>query len=167
MRAIFTCIFCLIALLSFSQDKNHSSSRFLLDSSRIKNQKIVTLIETDRFVVMTTYTLFIQNFKTWLKSYPDITEDKLLYNSIVKDTNGKNVKANVIAAKLNYIDRLNFRTAELLNKGNCLIFDKLKRKQSKKIEILKYSDIGVAGTKYSIATELILDVIEQTFEQTN
>lgn len=167
MRIVITGIFCLIVSSTFSQNRKDSSTKILLDTSRIKNQKLVTLIETQKFVVTTTYSLLTQNFKAWLRSYPDITGDKQLYDAIVKEANTKDLAANEIAAKLGSIGRLNYRTAELLNEGKCFVYDKLENKWCDKIRIVKYSNTGVAGTKYFITRELILDVIEQIFEQTN
>jgi hypothetical protein len=162
MKAILV-FFCLIAISSFSQQKNDSSIIRLLDSSRIKNQKLITLIDTDKFIVITTYSVFIKEFKKWLISCPNIDEDKMLYNSIIKDTNSKSVNAIEIALKINNLDRLNFRTAELLNRGNCWVFDKLKNKGIRKIKILNYFDHSIEGTKYFIKEELILDVIERVY----
>jgi hypothetical protein len=134
----------------------------LLDSSKIKDDKLVILLETPKYTVVTTYFLLTQNFQNWLNGNPNINVDKLLLDAIKKETsNGKNITANKIASKMNAIDRLNFRIGELLSSGNCLVADIIHNSRVKEVGVRKYSDVGLEGTKFYVDENLLLDVIDK------
>lgn len=164
MRAFFICLLIFYHCILFGQNDTTSSEITLLDSSKIETNKLVTLLKTDKYTIFTTYPVLIQDFENWLASNPKISIDNLLFEAIRKDTIGNNsIPADRIASRNNAIERLNFRIGELLNSGNCFVVDVIKKSLAHNVTILKYSYVGVTGTKYFIGEDQILDLIETVF----
>lgn len=155
-------IFCLSAL--FGQNEPNSSNVALLDSTKIKGDRSVILLETGNYTVITTFSLLTQNFQNWLINNPNINVDKLLLEAIKKEArNSKNISANKIALGMNAIDRLNFRVGELLSTGNCLVVDIIHKRLVKEVGVRGYSEVGLEGTKFYVDKNLLLDVIENVY----
>lgn len=164
MKVLLTCVFIFSLSALFGQNEPNGSKVALMDSTKIKGDKLVILLETGKYTVVTTYSLLTQNFQNWLNSYPNINVDKLLLEAVKKEaSNGKNISANKIASRMNAIDRLNFRIGELLSSGNCLVTDITHNRLVKEVEIRKYSEVGLEGTKFYVDDILLLDVIDKVF----
>jgi hypothetical protein len=164
MKAFLTCFFIFSLSALFGQSEANVSNVALLDSTKIKDDKLVILLETAKYTVVTTYSILTQNFQNWLNGNPNINVDKLLLETIKKEArNGENITANKIASGMNAIDRLNFRIGELLSSGNCLVTDMIRNRRVKEIEIRKYSEVGLEGTKFYVDESLLLDVIDKIF----
>ena len=133
-------LFINIAFFSFSQNEYHVETRSrdtvkTVDSTLLKKNRTIVLLETDSFIVSTKYSAFIKHYKKWIKEYPDIDGDSILLQKILQDTTKNIVRANEIAKTPILSQRLIFRASELMEKGNCLIYNKSIRKVEKFIII--------------------------------
>jgi hypothetical protein len=143
------------------QAQTEGVTKKLLDSSSIKNgRKKILLLETDSFIVLATMEQFKKQFKKWIVKHPDLEEDKKLFQEIFKDTLSKLIDASKIAIKLKLTERLEFRIADMLENGKCIIYNKKTKRLEKSVRNVKYSTGGYGGTQFKIGNTIILETIE-------
>ena len=81
-------------------------------------------METDTFLVVTTYKIFIDNCKQFIKEH-DLDWDKELLKLFTAD-NSKIIYADSLTKTNMNKSRLIFRIADLLETGQCLVYNKQK-----------------------------------------
>jgi hypothetical protein len=87
--------------------------------------KIVILFQSDTVEIQTMLSLLKGNLEAWIKKHPRLYDDKTLYSDLLKYYPGKDIlMAREIAPHSELIARLNFRTADLLENGECRIINK-------------------------------------------
>lgn len=105
----------------------------------------VILFESNDFTVKTSLRVFKKSLNKWLKGHPHLKEDRKLLNLVIKQAESDTIiNALMIAREHNLISRLNYRTADLLEKGDCLILNKKQKKKSviSEIKVQTYSHRG-------------------------
>ncbi|MDZ4757128.1 MAG: hypothetical protein SGJ10_03180 [Bacteroidota bacterium] len=150
-------ILIFLSLKSRGQETINKRTVKLLDSSKISKTKLVLLIETDSFQVLTNYKSFYTNMKIWTATHSDLKDDSLLFKYILADTIKKIINAAGIARNNDLSERLNYRIGELIEAGNCFIFNKYKKLREKTIIIVNYATVGYQGRKYFVNFSMLLD----------
>jgi hypothetical protein len=127
------------------------------DSTILKKDRIVILRETDSFTLFTSYVIFQDNLKKFIKEY-GVDWDKDLLGKLQKRQE-RIIWASKVANTPLAVSRVDFRTAELLQNGKCLVYNKLTKKLARTITI-KFYRVGkhciANGRLYYIDGMLIL-----------
>jgi hypothetical protein len=88
------------------------------------SDKTVILVQSDSVEIQTTLSRLRNNLGAWVKNHPRLYDDKILYSNVQKDYPGKEVLiARDIAPHSELMNRLKFRTADLLENGECRVID--------------------------------------------
>ena len=156
----FSLVFIFLSLNSFGQVK---TVNLLIDSTVLmKEDRIVVLLETDTFKVVTTYKRFIDNCKRWIAKH-DVEWDKNLLELFLYNCSNPIYAQSMTTTKL-HKSRLNYRISDLLEEGDCLVIYKPNKQIIKKVIIEKY--ITKYPSNKNIRTKenkVILDVVEGVF----
>lgn len=119
---------------------------------------IVILNETDTFTIYTSKELFENHFKGWIKKHNYILEDKKLFETIMKKNESKNINAFKTAEDINLLNRLEFRTADLLENNNAYIYNKL-LKSNQKFYIEKTEDCR----KFKVGNKIVFYTVDRIY----
>jgi hypothetical protein len=94
-----------------------------MESKSLTKCKRIVLLETDSVIVSSSFDLIAENLKSFIKVY-DIEEDKQLLRQLFSTS--KTVERNLadIAGTPALKARLDFRTADLLQQGKCIVYNK-------------------------------------------
>ncbi|HBG70259.1 MAG: hypothetical protein A2W93_13110 [Bacteroidetes bacterium GWF2_43_63] len=141
------------------------------DTTVILLQKIddpvsVVLFRNDSYVISASFKLFRTNLAEWINENPGIPGDEKLLELVDKAAiNLKIIDAAQIAEKNNLLLRLKYRMADLLQNGQCMIYDKRKYGPIANITVQTYSYdcgplCGEGGRRFLIEGALIFEVID-------
>ncbi len=169
MNKLFLISTLLIANTSFAQPKIDSCLVMLQSASKVNDNKMVILADNENYTISSQLNIVLDNLKSFLSKYPDLNEDEKLYSLLLKDTTMSKIDAIKISVDNKLANRLKYRTEELLDKGECMIFDKKNSTWVKSILVLKYSYVAnyIAKTKFFIGNNLILevqDIVDEGFK---
>ena len=155
----------LIPILLFSCKKEKNRSKTLLgQNSFSKTNKAYILVENDSFIVSTTLEKLKDVFKPWISKENNISEDKELYNDIIKQDSANPVFVNRIAEPWKYERRLIYKIADLFETGNCLVFNKMTQHVEDRIIIKEYqSPVGYDGRKFYIGEIVIFKTMDRIY----
>jgi len=126
----------------------------------------VVLFRNDQYVISASFTLFRKNLSDWISLNPGVPGDDKLLELIDKAAiNSKVIDAALIAEKNNLVLRLKYRIADLLQQGQCMIYDKKKYGPVANISVQTYSYhcgplCGDGGRRFLIEGVLIFGVID-------
>jgi hypothetical protein len=136
------------------------SSKQLLDSTTLtKNTRTIILLENDTFVVFTTYKLFVYNFKLFIKEH-DLDWDKDLLK-LFTTNNSKIIYADSLTKTNMNKSRLIFRMANLLESGQCLVYNKQKKILEKLVDTEIYTTSFIIGRRIKTKEKyLILETVD-------
>ena len=119
-------------------------------------------METDTFIVFTTYKLFFDNCKLFIKKH-DIDWDKDLLKLFTAD-NSKIIYADSLTKTNMNKARLIFRMADLLESGQCLVYNKQKKQLEKLVDIGTYTTSFVNGRRIrNKDKQLILETVDGVY----
>jgi hypothetical protein len=100
----------------------------------------IILLENDNYIVKTTLNLFKENLNNWIQQHPRLEVDKKLLEVInLQSKKDIEVNAEKIAKRNDLEERLEFRIADMLENGKCLIFNKKKKKILTEVKFQTYS----------------------------
>ena len=123
-------------IFTFGHDKEQVVN--MLDSNSFKKyNRQVILIQNDTFLVLTSDKLFIENYNKYLKKNKDVENDKMILKVIKSDTSNT-IYLNNIMKIISGKHLLDCILVDILEKGNCVVFNKQTKKIEKKIYIDKY-----------------------------
>ena len=123
VKHIILIFFCTTTFVSFGQTNKWTT--YLLDSAFLtKNTRTIVLIETDTFLVLTTYELFVENCESVIKKY-NVNWDIDLLKLFIVD-NSKIIYADSLTKTDINKSRIVFRIATLIENGQCLVYNKKK-----------------------------------------
>lgn len=151
----------LIVVSVFGQDLTDTAAKKtipLLFKSDIKPNKRLILAENDSFVVYSTIALTAKNLKGFIAEY-DIEEDKQLQSKLFNTA--KSLEQNMLDIQSNpkLKGRLEFRTADLLEKGYCIVYNKIEKTYVSQIRRSKYNKDWWTGIRFStINNQTIVDI---------
>lgn len=158
MKYILTILFLLILQpKSYGQKKEPIK---LLDSISLKkNERLFILMETDSFTVVTTEKFLMKDCKDWIKKY-NIDWDKELLSSLEKEKS-QVVHADSLTESAKIKSRLKFRIASLLEKGNCIVYNKQRRKLEKLVSSEYYQTQYINGRAFKTKQNwIILKIVD-------
>jgi len=130
------------------------------------NEKVLILLSDEVIYVTTSLSLFKNNMNKWLEENPSLKEDEKLLNLIIQQKNGNTIINAEKTAQINNLEeRLGYRIADLLDKGQCLIVNKKSMQPVKKVKIQTYSYYcgplcGNGGRRYYINNMLFFKVMD-------
>jgi hypothetical protein len=153
--------FCTTTFVSFGQTNKWTT--YLLDSAFLtKNTRTIVLIETDTFLVLTTYELFVENCESVIKKY-NVNWDIDLLKLFIVD-NSKIIYADSLTKTDINKSRIAFRIASLIENGQCLVYNKQKMLLEKSLIIENYEGFDVSGRRMKTKdNHLILETIDSVY----
>jgi hypothetical protein len=132
-----------------------------LDSNYIRKTKAITLLTTDSFIFVASYKIFITHLKKRIKE-DDTPGDKLLLNEY-EQTFAEVYEDGAKVSKTPELIResLEAQIINLVNGGQCLIFNKNTKWLEKKLISIKYVDKGYISRNRieNINHQIIIDII--------
>ena len=127
----------------------------------------VILLDKNGFIVETSLRIFKENLDNWLIENPHLNDDRKLLNLIIEQAYKDNIiDATEIAKKNNLISRLEYRTADLLENGQCIVLtSSIKTEIVAEIKIQTYSYYcgplcGDGGRRFFVNGILLLEVMD-------
>ena len=138
-------------------------SKLLTDSiTLLKEDRIVVLLETDTFKVISTHKRFINNCKQWIEKH-NVEWDKSLLELFLYDCSNPVYAQQVTKTKLQKL-RLDFRISDLLEEGDCLVIYKPTKQIIDKVIVEKYTTKYVSGRKFKTGNNhIILETVDSVF----
>jgi hypothetical protein len=114
----------------------------------IKPKKRIPLFESDTFAVYSNFNLVVDNIKNFIKEY-EVEDDSLLLAKFFNTA--KSLEKNLEDIKSDKVlkFRLDFRTAELIQKGKCLVYNKISKAFETKIFVTNYIKNWWTGIRFS------------------
>jgi len=160
-RNIILTFYCAATFVSYGQINN--STKILLDSSfLVKNVREVMLLETDTFTIVTNYELFVENCRQFIKEY-NLDLDKDLLKLFTSD-NSKIIYADSVVKTNISKSRLVYRIADLLEYGQCLVYNKQNKILEKFVKTEKYTNSFVSGRRMKTKDNLLIyEVVDGVF----
>jgi len=132
----------------------------------INNDKVLILFEDNDVIVKTSLSLFEDNMKQWLEDRSYLNDDKTLLDKIIlASKDNDTINAEKIAEENKLKDRLQYRIADMLESGNCLIVDKKTTKPLTEIKVQTYSYFcgplcGDGGRRFFVGNTMIFSVMD-------
>ena len=160
-RIILFLSYLLLAVASDSQIRDSSwiTEVSLRPDAFIKSKKRIPIFESDTFTVYSTFDLVVTNIKKHIDEY-EVEEDKLLLDKFFNtsksfDRNLKDIQDDKILKS-----RLDFRTAELIQRRECLVYNKMSEKFEARVFITNYLKNWWTGIRFSTESSLqIMDLV--------
>jgi hypothetical protein len=157
--------FLILAVASDSQicDTSWITEVSLRPDAFIKSMKRIPIFESDTFIVYSTFDLVITNIKKHIVEH-EVEEDKLLLAKFFNtsksfDRNLKDIQDDKILKS-----RLDFRTAELIQRRECLVYNKMSEKFETTIFVTNYIKNWWTGIRFSTESSLqIMDLVTGAF----
>lgn len=157
--------FLLLAVASNSQVRDTSwiTEVRLQPDVFIKSKKRIPIFETDTFTVYSTFDLVVTNIKRHIDEH-EVEEDSMLLAKFFNtsksfDRNLKDIQADRILKS-----RLDFRTAELIQRRECLVYNKLSEKFETIVFATNYIKNWWTGIRFSTESNLqIMDLVTGAF----
>ena len=152
--------FFILTLTSSSQIRDSSWTKeiILQTDNFIKPKKRIPLFESDTFTVYSTFDLVVTNIKKFSEEY-GVEEDKLLLDKFFNTT--KSFERNLQDIQNDPVlkSRLQFRTADLIQKRECLVYNKISKKFESMIFVTNYIKNWWTGLRFSTqSNQQILDL---------
>lgn len=164
-RIIIVSAFLLLTVACFSQIRNTSWTKevSLRNGDFIKSKKRIPLFDSDTFTVYSTFDLVVANIKEFIDEH-EIEEDKLLLNKFFNtseslDRNLEDIQNNKVLKT-----RLDFRTAELIQRRECLVYNKISKSFESMVFVTNYIKNWWTGIQFSTQANLqIMNLVTGAF----
>ncbi len=155
----------ILGTILFSCEKSKVRSISLLGQGTFsKNKKAYVLIDTDSFIVSTTFEKLHNAFKPWISEKSNSDEDKELFKEITKHANDNPVYVNRIATPWKYERRLIYKIADLFESGDCLVYNKMTQHVEPTVTIKEYqSPVGYDGRKFYVDSIEIFKTMDRIY----
>ena len=168
------CLILFIALLSplgstaHTEDTNGETRTDSIASllTNIDDTITVILIENENYIIKTSLSIFKTNIEEWLTINPHLISDQELLDLVLKESEKTNsINALTIAIEHNLKDRLEYRAADLLESGQCMIINKNTNECISTIKIQTFdlycgSLCGYGGRRFFINDIQVLNVLD-------
>lgn len=131
------------------------------------SSKSIVLLESDSLIVYTSKESFDNIFKKWFEEHKNndyvLNHDKPLYDKIYEHYSDKPVNAYKIAEELACTERLNYKTADLLELQQAFIYNKL-NKENETVIVSEFSIPNhIAGRIFKVKDKTILKVVDRVY----
>lgn len=133
---------------------------------KIDDPASVVLFRNDNYVISASYAVFSKNFAAWISRNPGLSDDEKLYELLEKAAKSTQlIDAAMIAEKNNLFFRLKYRMADLLQLGQCMIYNKKTLGPIASITVQTYTlkcgtDCTEGGRRFFIDDVMFLSVID-------
>ncbi len=169
-QAALGALILLLAVCASAQDSLHEGevrNDTVVSLLQLINDPVsVVLFRNDSYVISSSFNQFRTNLIDWITKNPGIAgDDKLLELVDKAAVNSKVIDAAQIAEESSLVLRLKYRMADLLQQGQCMIYDKKKYGPVANVTVQKYVYdcgplCGESGRRFLIGTTLIFEVID-------
>lgn len=129
----------------------------------------VTLFEDEKTIISTNNKFLINNLIQFIELYPNSIDEIRLLNllQIVITNNNSEFELIKICKYHNLLQRLNYQIANLLEKGDCRVFDKSTGRYVNKILMQEYSNhladlFGEGGRHFKKDNEVFFTICDWT-----
>ena len=132
----------------------------------IDDPAYVVLFRNDSYVISASFTQFRTNLSEWIKNNSGIPGDEKLLELVDKAAiNAKVIDVAQIAENNSLVFRLKYRIADLMQQGQCMIYNKKKYGTVESIVVQSYSYscgplCGEGGRRFFIDGALLFEVID-------
>ena len=157
--------FLLSTVVCFSQihDSSWTTKVSLKTDDFIKSKKRIPLFESDTFTVYSTFDLVVTNIKKFIDEH-EVEEDKLLLDKFFNTSKSFDRNLEDIQNDKVLKSRLDFRTAELIQRRECLVYNKISKKFEAMIFVTNYIKNWWTGIRFSTqSNQQIMDLVTGAF----
>lgn len=131
--------------------------------SFIKSKKRIPLFESDTFTVYSTFDLVVTNIKKFIDEN-EVEEDKILLDKFFNTSKSFDRNLTDIQNDKVLKSRLDFRTVELIQRRECLVYNKISKKFETMIFVTNYIKNWWTGIRLSTQSSLqIMDLVTGAF----
>jgi hypothetical protein len=173
-RQYFTAILLLITSINSYAQYEEREGETRVDTiitllNEFADSSSVILFENTNYIVKTSLSIFENSLNEWLNANPELDIDKNLFDLVLEDAkNNKAVDAMQIALNNDLYFRLEYRIADLLENGQCIIIHKQDNKIVSTIRMQKYEYVcgmlcGDAGRRFFIMNNFLIKVSDHVF----
>jgi hypothetical protein len=152
--------FFILTLTCFSQiqDSSWTKKISLQTNGFIKPKMRIPLFETDTFTVYSTFDFVVANIKRFGDEYA-VEEDKLLLDKFFNTSKSLDRNLEDIQNDRVLKSRLQFRTADLIQNRECLVYNKMSKKFETMILVTNYIKNWWTGIRFSTqSNQQIMDI---------
>lgn len=129
-----------------------------MDSKTLSKSKRIALIETDSIIVFSSFDLLVENLKDHIKVH-GVEEDKELLRQLFSTSRTIERTLAAIAATPALKARLDFRAADLLRQGKCIVYSKHLKTVEEGVLCTDYWKKWWTGTRFTtLGNVSIMDV---------
>jgi hypothetical protein len=128
---------------------------------------LVVLLETDKYVVVTTLTSFNSNYEQWLREHAYLTQDKELFTTVnqllINQSNKRTFiawRVDSVAKAKGFMQRLEYRASDLLETNKCFVYNKNSKLIENTCLKLPFSDLGYEGHRFLLSKNTLLEVVD-------
>jgi hypothetical protein len=167
LRTLFYTILLFLSPLQSSGQRNLDSSTTrnvdLIAAKNIKKNKRIPVAENDSFIVYASFNLIVDNLTKFIEEH-DVEDDKRLRSVFFNPAKSFERNMQDIENDIKLKERLNFRTADLLEKGQCLVYNKFSKSFESRILITRYWKNWWTGLRFADRQgNVFLDVVTGVF----
>ncbi|MPM13731.1 hypothetical protein SDC9_60090 [bioreactor metagenome] len=169
-QAILLMMVLLMAVCASAQNKEREgetrNDTVVNLQQSISDPASVVLFRNDRYVISASFQQFRTNLSNWISKNPGISGDEKLLELVDNAAiNSKAIDAVQLAEKSNIVDRLRFRLADMLQQGQCMIYDKKKYSPVASVTVQTYTYVcgplcGDGGRRFFIDGELLFEITD-------
>ena len=139
-------------------DTTWTSEVSLHGGKYIKPGKRIPLLESDSFTIYSSFNLLVANVKSFIDEH-EIEEDILLLNCLLNTSKSLERNLEDIKNDKTLKSRLDFRTADLIQRRNCLVYNKSLKLFESMIFVTNYVKNWWTGIRFTNqADRLIMDL---------
>jgi hypothetical protein len=139
-------------------DSAYTKTISVLSKDKIRLNKRISLLVSDSFVVYSTFDIVVDNLKKFIKEY-DVEEDRELLKKFFDTSKSLEKHLQDIQNDNRLKSRLEFRTADLLENGKCIVYNKVTKTYESQVTITNYRKNWWTGKKFcSLNNQTILDI---------
>ncbi len=125
MSLIFTFLLAMHAPAGSTAQTQTASDSTIQTLQKIDDLSSIVLFRNDQYVISASLKAFNAHFDTWLRNNPGVPGDDKLRELITNAAKSSQViDAVQLAEKHNVLLRLNYRLADMLQAGQCMVYDK-------------------------------------------
>ena len=152
-----------ISALGQLRDSSWAKTISLTNFDYIKKSKRIILFQSDTFIVYSTFDLTVSNIKKFIDEY-EVEEDKQLLDKFFNTSKSLDRNLDDIRDDKALASRLDFRIADLIQRRECLIYNKIEKAFESDVIMTNYILNYWTGVRFATkANQQIIDIITGAF----
>jgi hypothetical protein len=131
---------------------------------------LVVLLETDKYLVVTTLGSFRSDFQHWLREHAYLTEDSELLaavnQAIIKQPTRHPFmawRADSIAKAQGLVHRLAYRASDLLETNKCFVYNKKSHLIETTCRRFSTANSGYEAHGFAVSKDMLLEVVDRVY----